>query len=87
MGVGVEPGSTDHGAGEPEAPPIPGKKDWSKPEFVLPPSLQSLLDVLKPQAARARDLPDAQELRDQLPDDVAPSEVQPESLLDFLLAP
>ena len=85
MGVGVEPGSTDHGAGQPEAPPIPGKKDWSKPEFVVPPSLQSLLDVLKPQAPNTR-LPDVQELRDQLPGNVAP-EVQPESLLDFLLAP
>ncbi len=85
MGVGVEPGSTDHGAGEPEAPPIPGKKDWSKPEFVLPPSLQSLLDVLKPQAPDTR-LPDVQELRDRLPENVAP-EVQPETLLDFLLAP
>ena len=85
MGVGVEPGSTEHGAGQPEAPPIPGKKDWSKPEFVLPPSLQSLLDVLKPQAPNTP-LPDVQELRDKLPENVAP-EVQPESLLDFLLAP
>jgi ABC-type transporter Mla subunit MlaD len=84
-GVGVEPGSTDHGAGEPEAPPIPGQKDWSKPEFVLPPSLQSLLDVLKPQVPNTR-LPDVQDLRDRLPENVAP-EVQPESLLDFLLAP
>jgi ABC-type transporter Mla subunit MlaD len=86
MGVGVEPGSTDHGAGQPEAPPIPGKKDWSKPEFVLPPSLESLLDVLKPRFPDTPRLPDAQELRDQLPDDVAES-VQPETLLDFLLAP
>ena len=84
-GVGVEKGSTDHGAGQPEAPPIPGQKDWSKPEFVLPPSLQSLLDVLKPQVRTPR-LPDAQALRDQLPDDVA-NDVQPEALLDFLLAP
>jgi len=87
MGVGVEPGSTDHGAGQPEAPPIPGKKDWSKPEFVLPPSLQSLLDVLKPQVPSTR-LPDAQELRKKLPDELQSApEVQPESLLDFLLAP
>ncbi len=86
MGVGVEPGSTDHGAGEPEAPPIPGKKDWSKPEFVIPPSLQSLLDVLKPKVQDPPRLPDVQGLRDQLPENVAP-EVQPEALLDFLLAP
>jgi hypothetical protein len=93
LGVGVEQGASDHGAGEPEAPPIPGQKDWSKPEFVLPPSLQSLLDVLKPQAGQPRlpelrspRLPDAGDLRDQLPDDVA-SDVEPETLLDFLLAP
>jgi ABC-type transporter Mla subunit MlaD len=86
MGVGVEPGSTDHGAGKPEAPPIPGQKDWSLPEFALPPSLESLLDELKPTVPKTPRLPDAQELRDQLPDDVA-EQVQPETLLDFLLAP
>jgi hypothetical protein len=86
MGVGVEPGSTDHGAGEPEAPPIPGQKDWSQPEFVLPPSLQRLLDVLKPQVPDTPKLPDARELREQLPDDAA-EQVQPEALLDYLLAP
>jgi len=84
-GVGVEKGSTDHGAGEPEAPPIPGQKDWSKPEFVLPPSLQSLIDVLKPQVGAPR-LPDAQSLQDRLPEDAA-TDVKPETLLDFLLAP
>jgi hypothetical protein len=82
----VERGSTDLGAGEPEAPPIPGQKDWSQPEFVLPPSVQSLLDVLKPRVPETPRLPDAQQLREQLPDDVA-EEVQPETILDFLLAP
>ena len=86
LGVGVEPGSTDHGAGEPEAPPIPGQKDWSQPEFVLPPSLQRLLDVLKPRVPGTPTLPDARELREQLPDDAA-EQVQPETLLDYLLAP
>jgi hypothetical protein len=85
MGVGVDPGSTDHGAGEPEAPPIPGRKDWSKPEFVLPPSLQGLLDALKPQLPDQPTLPDAKELRDELPG--VSDEVQPEALLDYLLAP
>ena len=89
LGIGVEPGSTDHGAGEPEAPPIPGKKDWSMPEIVLPPSLQKLLDTLKPRLPdkRAPRLPDAEDLRDQLPDDAVPNDVQPETLLDYLLAP
>ena len=86
LGVGVDPRSTDHGAGEPEAPPIPGQKDWSMPEFALPPSLQSLLDVLKPRLPGKPTLPDAQDLRDQLPGD-AGDQVQPETLLDFLLAP
>jgi ABC-type transporter Mla subunit MlaD len=81
-GVGVEKGSTDHGAGQPEAPPIPGQKDWSKPEFAIPPSLESLLDVLKPQVGAPR-LPD---VRERLPEDV-PNDVNPETLLDFLLAP
>lgn len=82
-GVGVDPGSTDHGAGQPEAPPIPGKKDWSMPEFVLPPSLQSLLDALKP---RLPERPDAEDLRNQLPNGAA-DQVEPEALLDYLLAP
>jgi ABC-type transporter Mla subunit MlaD len=86
LGVGVEPGSTDHGAGEPEAPPIPGKKDWSMPEFVLPPSLQSLLDTLKPRLPERPTLPDARELREQLPDG-AGEQADPEALLDYLLAP
>jgi hypothetical protein len=51
----------------------------------LPPSLQSLIDVLKPQVGAPR-LPDAQSLRDRLPEDVA-NDVEPETLLDFLLAP
>ena len=92
-GVGVEPGSTDHGAGQPEAPPIPGEKDWSKPEFVLPPSLQNLLDALKPprltDPSDLRGLPDAKDLRDDVPelDSGAGVDVQPETLLDYLLAP
>ena len=89
LGVGVERGSTDHGAGQPEAPPIPGQKDWSMPEFVLPPSIQEMLDKLKPRLPdkRSPKLPNADELRDQLPDGADPDQVQPETLLDYLLAP
>ena len=84
-GVGVEPGG-DHGAGQPEAPPIPGQKDWSMPEFVLPPSLQSLLDTLRPRLPERPTLPDARKLRDGLPRGEA-EQVRPEALLDYLLAP
>ena len=85
MGAGVESNAGDHGADQPEAPPIPGKKDWSQPEFVIPPSLQNLLDVLRPQLPAKPDLPDVKDLRDELPDSA--QEVQPETLLDYLLAP
>lgn len=34
------------GPGEPKAPPTPGKPDLSKPQIVLPPELQQLLDSL-----------------------------------------
>ena len=90
-GVGVDPGSTDHGAGQPEAPPIPGQKDWSKPEFKLPPSLESLLDAIRPprltDPPKLPKLPDEQELRDGLPQLDSGTDVQPETLLDYLLAP
>jgi ABC-type transporter Mla subunit MlaD len=84
-GVGVDPGSSDHGAGQPEAPPIPGQKDWSMPEFALPPSLQSLLDTLRPRLPDRPTLPDARKLRDDLPRGA--DQVRPEALLDYLLAP
>lgn len=34
------------GAGQPEAPPVPGQRDPSKPQIVLPPGIQELLDTL-----------------------------------------
>ena len=89
LGEGVDQGSTDHGAGQPEAPPIPGKKDWSMPEFVLPPSIQQLLEGLKQQLPdkRAPKVPNVGDLKDRVPDDAVPQDVQPETLLDYLLAP
>jgi phospholipid/cholesterol/gamma-HCH transport system substrate-binding protein len=61
------------GAGAPEAAPLPGQRDISKPQRVLPPALQDLLRPPKPPRVK---LPDA-----QLP------EPAPDDLLDFLLAP
>ena len=86
MGVGIEPGSTDHGADQPEAPPIPGKKDWSMPEFVLPESIQELIDGLKGQLPVNPGVDDVNRLREQLPEGPV-QQAEPEALLDYLLAP
>jgi hypothetical protein len=81
------------GPGEPEAGPLPGQPDISKPQIVLPPSLQELLDSLRPkrpgrpkqpQLPNSPQAPDVPDL--PLPDlQVAPD--NEESLLDFLLGP
>jgi ABC-type transporter Mla subunit MlaD len=63
------------GRGQPEAPPLPGQRDISKPQITLPPQIQQLLDGIR----RTPGVPQAPEL----PGDSA----SPESLLDFLLAP
>jgi ABC-type transporter Mla subunit MlaD len=59
-------------AGDPEAPPLPGQPDPSRPQVVLPPGLQ---DVQNQAAAQAQG-PNA-----------APTPPAPDQLLDFLLAP
>jgi phospholipid/cholesterol/gamma-HCH transport system substrate-binding protein len=61
------------GAGEPEAPPLPGQRDISKPQISLPPNVRELLDELggklpDPKLPNAPDLGDGQ-------------------FLDFLLGP
>jgi ABC-type transporter Mla subunit MlaD len=62
------------GAGEPEAPALPGQPDISKPQLTLPPNVQELVDSLRdPAGAKA-------------PDD-AESSADAGRLLDFLLAP
>jgi ABC-type transporter Mla subunit MlaD len=38
------------GAGEPEAPPLPGQRDLSQPQITLPPNVQELVDQLRGQA-------------------------------------
>jgi ABC-type transporter Mla subunit MlaD len=64
------------GRGQPEAPPLPGQPDISKPQITLPPSIQELLDGLVNPPA----LPEAPEVGA----DDAPA---PDTLLDYLLAP
>jgi virulence factor Mce-like protein len=48
------------GEGQPEAGPLPGQRDLSRPQVVLPPDLQRMLDSLSPQQQQridAGDLP------------------------------
>jgi phospholipid/cholesterol/gamma-HCH transport system substrate-binding protein len=69
------------GPGQPEAGPLPGQRDASKPQIVLPPALSELLDRVGP----GRPLPGADERGRGLPgggDDRAESQ-----LLDYLLGP
>ena len=83
------------GEGLPEAGPLPGQPDLSKPQITLPPDVQNLLDSLTPRQRRRldrRDLPtNPDELRREL-DQVAPSAPPVDNqttgqLLDYLLAP
>ena len=46
------------GEGQPEAGPLPGQRDLSKPQIVLPPPVQELLDTLTPKEQRQLDADD-----------------------------
>jgi virulence factor Mce-like protein len=61
--------------GQPEAPPVPGQRDISKPQITLPPQIQGLLDGLTQQPP----VPDLPEIGTQ--------DAAPDTLLDYLLAP
>jgi ABC-type transporter Mla subunit MlaD len=72
--------------GAPEAKkPLPGERDLSKPQIVLPPDVQKLLDDLLKRPKLPEQLP--QELQQQIPESVAPPNTAPDQLLDYLLAP
>jgi virulence factor Mce-like protein len=75
------------GEGMPEAGPLPGQPDLSKPQIVLPPDVQDLLDGLsKRQRERLKANPD--ELRRELDGIGAPTDPGTTGqLLDYLLAP
>jgi virulence factor Mce-like protein len=64
------------GRGQPEAPPLPGQPDISKPQITLPPQIQELLDGLM-------NTPNAPELPELDPSNPP----APDTLLDYLLAP
>jgi ABC-type transporter Mla subunit MlaD len=70
------------GPGQPEAPPVPGKPDLSKPNVTLPPLVEELVKKLLPQRLPTEGLQErVQELNTPDP------EASPEMLLDFLLTP
>ncbi|HYH58780.1 MAG TPA: MlaD family protein [Thermoleophilaceae bacterium] len=74
------------GPGEPEAGPLPGQRDISEPQIVLPPGVQELLDRLRvPRLPDLDELQDAPQLLPNAP--TAPESAPTEPLLDFLLRP
>jgi virulence factor Mce-like protein len=78
--------------GMPEAGPLPGQRDLSKPQIVLPPDVQDLLDSLTPRQLNGLDLNDLptnpDELQRELESLGAPADDQTTGqLLDYLLAP
>ena len=87
------------GEGRPEAGPLPGQPDLSRPQVTLPPDLQELLDSLTPEQQQQLPL-DPGELEGMTPEELqnrldqvlpqvapqAPSDTTGQ-LLDFLLAP
>jgi virulence factor Mce-like protein len=81
------------GEGQPEAGPLPGQRDLSRPQVVLPPDLQQLLDSLSPRQRRKLDQNDLPatpgELQQQLDTLGAPVPDRQTTgqLLDYLLAP
>jgi hypothetical protein len=86
-----EPGE-QRGEGQPEAGPLPGQRDISKPQIVLPPGVQELLDSLTPRQRRRLgpgELPsNPDRLRQELEQIGVPSSDQTTGqLLDYLLAP
>jgi ABC-type transporter Mla subunit MlaD len=69
------------GEGQPEAGPLPGQPDLSKPQVVLPPGVQELLDSLSPKEQRQLDTDDLERLGVPVDDQTTAP------LLDYLLAP
>jgi hypothetical protein len=61
--------------GQPEAQPLPGQRDISKPQITLPPQIQDLLDGLTEKPT----LPTVP--------DIGTDDATPDTLLDYLLAP
>ena len=63
-------------AGQPDAAPLPGQRDISKPQVVLPPKVQQLLDQLAPGSGRRPQVPLLNDLQRRLQRGVVPRELQ-----------
>jgi ABC-type transporter Mla subunit MlaD len=75
------------GEGMPEAGPLPGQPDLSKPQIVLPPDVQDLVDGLT-RKQRRKLKADPDRLKHELDSIGAPTDNQTTGqLLDYLLAP
>jgi virulence factor Mce-like protein len=90
-----EPGER-RAPGEPDAAPLPGQPDISRPQLALPPQLQDLLDQLEQGELPDSGVPQVDELLDTVPNLLdglgltrpgAANQPNPTQLLDFLLAP
>jgi ABC-type transporter Mla subunit MlaD len=81
--------------GEPDAGPLPGQRDISKPQYALPPALQQLIDRLGgqqqlpklPGAKLPQNAPKLPEGVPQAPQGAPQTDGQSNQLLDFLLSP
>jgi len=83
------------GEGQPEAGPLPGQRDLSKPQIALPPDVRRLLDSLSPRQRRDLDrelptIPTPGDVEQELREIGAPPSLDTQTtgqLLDYLLAP
>src|SRR5215208_1313304 len=81
------------GEGQPEAGPLPGQPDLSRPQIALPPDVQELLDSLTPKQRQdlgSGPLPTSPEELQQELDQIgapAPTPQTGDQLLDYLLGP
>jgi hypothetical protein len=79
----------------PEAGPLPGQRDLSKPQIVVPPDVQQLLDSLTPRLLRQLDpnnLPTSPDQLQRQLEQIAPQAPPVDNqttgeLLNYLLAP
>jgi ABC-type transporter Mla subunit MlaD len=69
-------------AGQPDAAPLPGQRDISKPQITLPPAVQELLDKLNTGKIKTPKTPTPEDLQKQAPQ---LDQNQANQLLDFLL--
>jgi ABC-type transporter Mla subunit MlaD len=77
-------------AGQPDAGPLPGQRDISKPQVTLPPAVDNLLDHLQDDLPKAPNVPEVkQKLQDTLDQTGVggATGTTDEQLLDFLLGP